>query len=69
MIRALADLDKEGFFGTGEARERVTLFCTISDSDDAPGLENESARRLNPAAVYEAFHQDAEREGEAEGEG
>ncbi|MDQ2730232.1 MAG: DUF4303 domain-containing protein [Armatimonadota bacterium] len=55
MIRALEDLEKEHFFGAGSAREAITLFCSISDSDDAGQLENESARRLNPPSVYEKF--------------
>jgi len=68
MIGALADLDDEGFFGTGAARENVTLFCTLAHSNDSEWLENESARRLNPLAVYEVFRQvDAEDEDEDAG--
>lgn len=55
MIEALGELDAQGFFGTGEQREAVTLFCSISDSDDAEQLENRSAEKLNPAIVYEKF--------------
>ena len=55
MTQALGDLDAAGFFGTGEKREAVALFCSISDSDDAERLENESAERLNPPTVYEKF--------------
>lgn len=55
MIEALGDLDAEGFFGIGEQREAVTVFCSISDSDDAEELENRSAQKLNSASVYEKF--------------
>lgn len=55
MIAALEDLEAEHFFGVGEAREAITLFCSISDSDDSRQLENESARRLNPPTVYQKF--------------
>jgi hypothetical protein len=55
MVEALGDLDATGFFGTGTQREAVTLFCSISDSDEAEEFENESARQLNPVAVYEKF--------------
>ncbi len=55
MVMGLRDLDAEGYFGTGEARQRVTLLCSVSDSWCAVWLEEESARRLNPPAVFEAF--------------
>lgn len=55
MILALEDLDAKGFFGKGKARSAVTLFCSVTDSEDAEKLEDESARRLNPAAVYRRF--------------
>lgn len=55
MIEALGDLDAEGFFGIGEKRENITIFCSISDSEDAAQFENESARQLNPMSVYEKF--------------
>jgi hypothetical protein len=56
MVQALGDLDAEGFFGEGEAREAVTLFCSVTDADEnLEQLDNESARQLNPAAVYEKF--------------
>jgi hypothetical protein len=55
MTDALGDLDEEGFFGTGAARDRVTLFVTISDSDLAEETENESAERLNPTSVFNRF--------------
>lgn len=55
MVLGLGDLDAEGSFGTGKARERVTLLCSVSDSACAVWLEEESARRLNPPAVFEAF--------------
>lgn len=55
MVQALGYLDAENFFGTGARREAVTVFCSISDSEDAEHLENESARRLNSLTVYEKF--------------
>ncbi|HEX8913690.1 MAG TPA: DUF4303 domain-containing protein [Humisphaera sp.] len=55
MIAALAELDAEGFFGKGADRKKVTLFCSISDSDDALKLENRSAKALNPAPVVATF--------------
>ena len=55
MVQALGDLDAEEFFGTQEMRETVTIFCSISDSDDAERLEDASARQLNPSTVYEKF--------------
>jgi hypothetical protein len=55
MILALKSLDDEGFFGTGKDREAVTLFCSVSDSDDAEDLEDQSAKRLNSKAVYRRF--------------
>ncbi len=54
-IKALEDLDREGVFGVGKARQEMTVFCTISDSNDARRLERESARRLNPPAVFRRF--------------
>ncbi|WP_420212403.1 DUF4303 domain-containing protein [Burkholderia aenigmatica] len=55
MIEALRMLDQEGLFGTGAAREKITLFVTISDDNGAEALENESARILNPPAVFDRF--------------
>lgn len=55
MIEALRLLDREGLFGTGEAREAMTLFVSISDDDGANALENESATILNPPAVANRF--------------
>ncbi|UKD17086.1 DUF4303 domain-containing protein [Burkholderia aenigmatica] len=55
MIEALRLLDQEGLFGTGAEREKITLFVTISDDNGAEALENESARILNPPAVFDRF--------------
>jgi hypothetical protein len=55
MVLGLLDLEFEGFFGTGPARDRLTLLCQIADSWDSVWLEDESARRLNPAKLYKAF--------------
>lgn len=55
MIEALRLLDEEGLFGKGEERDKITLFVTISDDDEAVPLENESAKVLNPATVFDRF--------------
>ncbi|HOX06207.1 MAG TPA: DUF4303 domain-containing protein [Planctomycetota bacterium] len=55
IVGALGDLEKEGLFGQGGERGRVTVFASIPGSDDAPALENESARALNPSEVYARF--------------
>jgi hypothetical protein len=55
MVGALRELDEAGFFGTGDDRERVTVFVTVSDSDAAEQIENQSAKQLNPAAVAKRF--------------
>ena len=55
MVAALKLLDSEGFFGTGKERNQIVLLVSISDDDDAIRLENESAKVLNPALVYEEF--------------
>ena len=55
MVEALQDLDADGLFGSGEEREKVTLFISISDSGVAEQVEDESARKLNPESVYARF--------------
>jgi hypothetical protein len=55
LIEALHDLEAGHVFGIGDTRETITVFVSISDSDRAEQLENESARRLNPVSVYERF--------------
>ncbi len=55
MTEALRDLDSAGFFGQGDERRKVTLFVSISDADQSTEIENASARKLNPEAVYEPF--------------
>ncbi len=55
MTLGLAEMEAEGFFGSGPARERVTLFVSISDSDESEMVEDASARSLNPLPVYERF--------------
>lgn len=39
----------------GEALANVTLFVTITDSDEAEAVENRSAKALNSGALAEAF--------------
>jgi hypothetical protein len=53
MIDALASLDAGGLFAA--IRERIVLFVSSSDADEAFDLENRSARVLNSAAVCAEF--------------
>lgn len=55
MVLGLKDLDVQGYFGSGELRERVTLLCGVSDSACDVWLRNESARWLNSPTVFERF--------------
>lgn len=55
MILALRDLDAEGFFGAGEEREAVTLFCDLVEPPGKYWFALESAKRLNPPSVFERF--------------
>ncbi|MCO7226174.1 DUF4303 domain-containing protein [Pleionea sp. CnH1-48] len=57
MMAALEELDKEGFWGSGKAREEVTVFTTIYDSFDAEAIEQTSIKRLNPKLSYQKFNQ------------
>ncbi|MDB5388559.1 MAG: hypothetical protein JWM11_4205, partial [Planctomycetaceae bacterium] len=52
-IFALKELSEEGFFGSGEST--IVAFFSLSDDNNAPWLELESARRINPPAVFAAF--------------
>jgi hypothetical protein len=53
MVAALEELNAENVFGTGAARERITVFFTLSD--DGEEWEAYSAPRCNPPAVAERF--------------
>jgi len=55
MILGLKDLDAEGFFGTGQDRERVALFCDLASTHDTYWYVVESARALNPPSTFRAF--------------
>jgi hypothetical protein len=55
LIDALQALDREGFFGSGLAREAVTLMVYVSDSALSEKWWPESVRRLNPPAVIDRF--------------
>lgn len=55
MVLGLHDLDAEGFFGTGKERDKVTLFCSVHDSEETAWMEAESARFLNPPQVFDRF--------------
>jgi hypothetical protein len=49
-IAALKDLDAQGLFGTGSERERLLLI--IATEDTPKDWSKESARKLNPPAVF-----------------
>lgn len=53
MVKALALLDGEGFFGP--LRNKVVLFISSTDGDESMALENKSAKFLNSPEIYEAF--------------
>lgn len=50
MVDALTDLDNERLFGSGPAREKVTIFVEITDSYDSEVVKLATARMLNPRA-------------------
>ncbi len=55
METTLGQLDQEGIFGTGEKRNKITLFTTISDSFSTDEVEDHSSKRLNSLKVFENF--------------
>ncbi|VWB26961.1 hypothetical protein BLA13014_00996 [Burkholderia aenigmatica] len=55
MIEALRTADASGVFGTGTDREKIIIFVTITDDNDAEQLENDSAKQLNSPAAYQKF--------------
>jgi Domain of unknown function (DUF4303) len=55
MALALRDLDGEGVFGSEREQGRIALLCTVEDSFSTDWVEDESARWLNPPAVYQTF--------------
>jgi hypothetical protein len=55
MIVAWRNLDRDGFFGIGAERKKVTIFASTSDSDQGFEAENDSARALNPDSVFQSF--------------
>ncbi|RQS88769.1 DUF4303 domain-containing protein [Burkholderia contaminans] len=55
MIDALRTVDARGLFGTGPDREKIIIFVTITDDDDAEQLENDSAKQLNSPTAYQRF--------------
>jgi hypothetical protein len=56
LVDTLESLDREGYFGTGAAREAVML--RVYQSDSGGDWWPDSVRRLNPPAVWKQF-QDA----------
>lgn len=59
MEGALRELDAEGFFGTGAARERV-LINVVAPGDECEAAIIERAARLNPPACLVQLRQDFE---------
>ena len=55
MVLALGDLNEQGYFGKGHAREFLTVFCSVPHSGCTAWFEEDSARRLNPPGVYKTF--------------
>ncbi|WP_174915967.1 DUF4303 domain-containing protein [Burkholderia lata] len=55
MIEALRTVDVDGLFGTGLDREKIIVFVTITDDDNAEQFENDSAKQLNSPAAYQRF--------------
>ena len=58
MQGVLAALDAEGLFGQGAERERVTLLCAITDSDDSTAFERRTVHALNPPTVAARYDAD-----------
>ncbi|WP_431245825.1 DUF4303 domain-containing protein [Leifsonia xyli] len=58
MVGALADLDAEGFFGTGARRDTVVVNVTMP-AHERPRDAIESARRLNPPSALVRYEADA----------
>src|SRR5262249_24871454 len=50
---AIKELDEEGLFGNGKAREEITLLIEAGGGQDEFVLK--WAKKLNPAPVYRAF--------------
>ncbi|WP_374009342.1 DUF4303 domain-containing protein [Leifsonia sp. LS-T14] len=57
MEGALADLDADGFFGAGAARNAVVVNVTMP-AHERPGDALESARRLNPGGALTRYEAD-----------
>ncbi len=55
LTDTLAALDADGYFGTGAAREAVTLMVFVSDHPVSEEWMRESVRRLNPPKVVTRF--------------
>ncbi len=53
FLHSLRDLDAEGFFGSGEERNRILLLLTIGDCDQDTILT--WAKQLNPPAAFQRF--------------
>jgi hypothetical protein len=53
--RVLKQLDDEGVFGHGAAREAITVIATNGDQDLDPSTFGDVIRDLNPPSVYEHY--------------
>jgi len=63
MEGALADLDAQGFFGSGSQRQRIVVNVTMP-AHERPADALESARRLNPAGALRQYEADLSGAGE-----
>ncbi len=57
LHRALEDLDRQGVFGEGAAREQLVVNVLFEEPDF--GVHVASARRLNPPATFRRFGEEA----------
>lgn len=61
-MKALANLDAQGLFGTGTVRDQLLLIIITEDIDK--DWSTPSAKKLNPKIVYDQFEQATAIEGE-----
>ncbi len=60
-LAAFAELDEQGLFGTGKAREGLLLFIRTEDTEK--DWTEASAKKLNPPAVFQRFQDETKIEG------
>jgi len=57
LVGALADLDREGFFGVGSERDRVVVNVTMPGEEDELSILSR-ARKLNPRSALRLYERD-----------